>query len=88
MLLFTFILQVRKLGLSDLGEGQLVCQLGVEFEPAITWPLLQETKHSMCYTAAETALRMHRVPCLEGAMLCLCCPKFHHCLSWNLCFVS
>lgn len=32
---------------SDLGEGQLVGKLGVELEPAITWPLLQETQHSV-----------------------------------------
>lgn len=32
----SFILHVRKLGLSDLGESQLVGTLGVEFEPAIT----------------------------------------------------
>lgn len=33
--IITFILHVRKRGLSDLGESQLVGTLGVEFEPVL-----------------------------------------------------
>ena len=41
----TLILHVRKSGLSNLGEGQLVLTLAAEFEPAIMWSLLQEIQH-------------------------------------------